>query len=138
MLLTTACQTYTPVPAQGVAPGGRVRVRLTERGSADITPSVGPSARTIDGTVTSISDSAVVLSVTDLTRYNGQEEPWRGESVTVPRAGVADITVPKLSRSRSLLFAGGIILGAVAIGSALGGTGTDIGKSGPGGPGGSQ
>jgi hypothetical protein len=129
-LLTTACHTYTPIAGQDVTPGGTVRVRLTDNGAVSVAPSVGPYARSMEGRVSSISDSAMVLSVTELTRANGQEETWRGESVTVPRSGVADMAVPKLSSTRSWLLAGGLVAGAAALGAVLGGAGQNVGKGG--------
>lgn len=137
-LLTAACHTYTPVAGQSVAPGGTVRVRLTDTGAVAVAPSVGPYARAIEGRVGSVTDSTVVLAVTGLTRANGQDETWRGESVAVPRSGVADMAVPKLSRPRSWLLAGGLMAGAAALGAVLGGAGQNVGRGGSGGGNGGQ
>lgn len=137
-LLSTACHTYTPVTGQGIEPGGVVRVRLTDRGAVDVTSSVGPYARAIEGRVSSVTDSTVVLSVIELTRANGQEETWRGESVAVPRSGVAEMATPKVSRSRSWLLAGGLLAGAAALGAVIGGTDGGVSKGSGGSSGGGK
>ena len=128
-LLMTACHTYTPVTTQGVTPGARLQARLTDRGAADLAQYVGPYARIVEGRVTQATDSVLVMSVTELTRANGVEETWRGESVTLNRNSIADLSVPKVSRTRSILLAGGIVAALVGIGLALG---TESGVSGKG------
>ncbi|MFL5577613.1 MAG: hypothetical protein ACJ79S_16785 [Gemmatimonadaceae bacterium] len=138
-ILSTACHTYVPAPDGSVAPGAVVLVRLTDRGAADVTSSVGPYARTIEGRLNSLTDSAVVVSVNEVTRANGGEETWRGETVSVQRNGVAELAVPKVSRSRSALLAGGLLAGIVALGVAFGGAGSSVGgRGGNGGTGGTK
>lgn len=136
-LLSTACRNYVPLTAPTVAPGARLQLRLTDRGRADVASLVGPGASTLEGRVTRYDDSVVVLSVTELARLDGQEETWRGESVTVSRSGIAALAEPRLSVSRTALLTAVFIAGAVAIGLSLGGGGTQGGGTG-GPPGGSQ
>ena len=133
-VLTVGCYTYTPVDSAQVASGEPVRVVLTDEGSFTVARSIGPYGSSLDGRITQKDDSGFVMSVTQVKRRSGVEETWRGESVRIPRTMVSSMTLPKLSRTRSLLAAGGIVVTAMALAAALGG-GSALGGRGPGGGG---
>lgn len=136
-LLMTACHTYVPAGAQSATPGGTAQLRLTDRGAADLAQLVGPYARVIEGRVTSVDDSTIVMSVTELTRANDVTETWKGESVTVPRSGVAELSLSRFSGSRTAVLVSGLaIIGAVAAVALSGGGG--ISGRGPGQTGGGR
>lgn len=137
-LLMTACHSYAPVTSQAVPPGADAQVRLTDRGAADLSQFVGPYAREVRGRVASVDDSTIVLAVTELTRASGVDEIWRGETVSVPRSGVAEFALSRLSPSRTATFVASVVAIGVAVGLALGGGGS-VGNKGPGpGDGGKQ
>ena len=131
-----ACRYYERTSSDALSPGGRVRVVLSERGSATVASSVGPRGEAIDGRLTSSSDSALVLSVTQVTRIGGVEEPWKGESVVVPRDAIAVVQREKISTLRTALFSTAIAAGAFLVGRSA--AGSNIGGGRGGGKGGQQ
>lgn len=132
-VLTVGCYTYTPVDSGRLDPGQPVHVTLTEEGGFRVASAIGPYGTSLDGKVTERDDSSLVMSVTQVTRRTGVEESWRGESVRVPRAAVASVTVQKLSRTKSILMASGVVVAALGLAAALGGASSLGGKRGGGG-----
>ena len=133
-VLTVGCYTYTPINPTAAPAGQRSRVQLTEAGSFAIAQYIGPYGNALDGRITQRDDSGLVMSVTQVTRRSGVEESWRGEPVRVPNSAVAAVSIPKFSRSRSALMAGGIVATALVLAASLGG-GFTLGRSGGGGGG---
>ena len=115
LLLTTGCYSYTAVTPTSVTPGRDVRVTLGDLGSASLAQLVGPRAASLDGRLLSASDSAVSMSVTQVTRDNGVEESWNGESVLIPRSTVASFGARKLSTARSVGLGAGIAAASLFI-----------------------
>lgn len=136
-VLTVGCYTYTPVNPNAALSGQRTRVDLTEAGSFAVASFIGPYGRSLEGRITQKDDSGMVVSVTQLTRRSGVEETWRGESVRVPNSAVESVSLPKLSRVRSTLLAGGILATTLGLAAGLGG-GSVLGKSSGGTGGGKQ
>jgi len=135
VLTSMACRSYVPVVPHQLAPGSTARVSLTDRGSVELASSLGPRGDLVEGRVVESDDSALVLAVSTVVRTNGVEESWRGERLAVPQSYVAEATMPKLSRVRSVLLAGGVIAGLAAIAAAIEGSNDNVVK-GPGGGGG--
>ena len=132
-VLTVGCYTYTPVDSSRLASGQPVRVTLTEEGSFRVASFIGPYGNALDGKITENDDSTLVMSVTQVKRRSGVEETWKGETVRIPRAAVAAVTLPKLSRTRSVLAAGGVVAAALGLAAALGGASSLGGRRGGGG-----
>jgi hypothetical protein len=134
-VLSGACYRYQPIDSASPALGTEVRVRLTDAGAVTLAPLVGNRIELVDGTISSVADTAVTLAVTQTTDRLGSEVPWKGESVVFPRAAVASLERKSLDRGKSYLT-GGILAGLVAAvgigfsisggggGSSTGGTGT--------------
>src|SRR5687767_4212333 len=85
--ISVGCYRYTPIdtPAQS-ALGTEVRVRLTDAGAVSLAPLVGNRVELIDGRLVSVADTGLTLSVTGTTDRLGNETPWRGEQVAIPRS----------------------------------------------------
>ena len=120
-LLTVGCYTYTPVDSARLNQGQPVRVTLTEEGGFRVASAIGPYGSSLDGRVTERDDSTLVMSVTQVTRRTGVEETWKGETVRVPRSAVASVGVQKLSKTKSVLVASGVVAAALGLAAALGG-----------------
>lgn len=131
-LVSSACYKYAPIQGIERDVGLTVRLRLTDQGSIDLAPYIGPTITTVEGTVSAVSDSALTLSMTNAVQRNGIETPWKGERVVFPRSKIASIQEKSIDRGRSWLLAGGGVAATLAIGAAfnlLGGS--NGGKVGP-------
>jgi hypothetical protein len=108
-LLLCGCYTYSNEAVSDAALMAPVRVELTEEGSQQITSQVGPRGSMLEGVVAAKSDSALVFEVSALTRFNGVEETWHGEHVTVPTLSVAKLQRRKFSALNTGLFVAGLV-----------------------------
>ena len=109
VLLLCGCYTYSNEAVSDAALMAPVRVELTEQGSQEITSQVGPRGSMLEGVVAAKSDSAFVFEVSALTRFNGVEETWHGEHVTVPTLGVSKIQRRRFSALNTGLFVAGLV-----------------------------
>jgi len=131
-----ACYRYTPIDSSSPALGSEVRLRLTDQGAIAMAPLVGNRIEVVDGHISSVSDTAVALSVTQTTDRLGSEVTWKGEQVVFPRATVAGLERRSLDKGKSYLM-GGITAGlvaAVGIGFSITGSGSNGQSSGTGTP----
>jgi hypothetical protein len=132
--VSIGCYRYAPIDAQ-VPPtlGTEVRVRLTDAGSVSLAPLIGNRIELVDGRLVSVADTSLTLSVTATTGRVGDETPWRGEEVAIPRTMVSGLEQRTLDRGKSYLV-GGITAGVVAMAAV----GFSIAGSGGGSKGGSS
>ena len=114
-MVSAGCYRYSPIDA-GAQPalGTEVRVRLTDAGAVSLAPLIGNRIELVDGRLTSVADTAVTLSVTGTTGRLGDETPWRGEEVAIPRTMVSGLERRTLDHKKSYLV-GGITAGVVAL-----------------------
>src|SRR3989442_11964848 len=77
-------------------------------------PRIGPGVARVDGAVVGATDTAYVLSVSDVLGINGGRNPWAGETVQVQRAYVANSLERRFSRGRTFVVPGGAAAGGVA------------------------
>ena len=113
LLACGACQAYSTIDPSAAPTGTPVRVSLTDNGSLALGNQLGATARTLEGTVQSVSDSSITLSVTQITRLSGAEDAWKGERVTIPRANVSNVERRSTSVGRS------VVLGALLLGGSM-------------------
>jgi hypothetical protein len=135
LCLMSACVSYvtTSAPSQG----DRVRIRLTDAGSVQLSSMIGARAESISGSIVEKQDTAWVLSVNQVERRSGSFEPWKGERVVIPTNAGLPPEKKKLSVVRTSFLIGGIVAGLGAI-LAAGGFEALTGGSGGGGPGGGK
>ena len=113
--VSVGCYGYTPIDPQATPSlGTAVRVRLTDAGAVSLAPHIGNRIEMVDGGLVAVADTAVTLSVTQTTDRLGNETPWRGEQVAIPRAMVSALERRTLDRGKSYLV-GGITAGVVAL-----------------------
>lgn len=119
------CYRYAPMDVESPSLGTSVRVQLTDAGALTMAPLIGARVEFLDGRITSAADTALTLSVTGTTDRFGNEVPWRGEHVMIPRSALAGFQRRTLDRKRSYLF-GGVAVGlvaAVGVGFGINGSG---------------
>ena len=94
-------------------------MRVTDRGRVMLERQVGAGAQRLEGRLLSATDSTLSFALTSV-RYidNPSAVRWTGETVTIARDVVVDVSERRLSRSRSWL-AGGIAALVVAALSTL-------------------
>ena len=135
LAVASGCYRYAPISMRTPEVGTRVSVSLTDAGTDDLARFVGPGVAAIEGHVVSSSDEAMHLGVTLVRLHNGAENFWKGERVSVPRVQIAEVRERRLSRSRSFLSAGTLLLAAVAAIDVFSGPGRAASRGGGGRPG---
>jgi hypothetical protein len=130
----TGCYHYVPATTSTLPNGTRVSLGLTDPGRVALADAVGPGVRRIEGQILTSTDTAVVLSVLTVQHVDlNVPVKWRGERVAISRNFVSDVSEWRLSKGRSWLLAGLIVVGAaVASTIAITGFGSDPGSDKPG------
>ncbi len=123
----TSCYTLQPFRTD-VPPGGdRVGIILNDRGRVLMDQVLGPSVDMVEGSIAGVDSAAFRVSVARVVTIRGDATTWTGETVVVPREGVAGFRERKLSKTRSWVLAG-ILLGAIVysiVGLGINGLGGD-------------
>lgn len=116
LLCCTACYRYAPIQGVATDAGQSVRVHLTDKGSVDLAPLIGPTILTLDGALSAAADTSISLSVTTAIARNGVETSWRGERVDIPRSAIASVQLRSLDKRRSWIVAAGSVGATIALG----------------------
>lgn len=114
-LLLPACYVSQPLTTPAPAPNTHIVADLTDRGTADMDPVLGPRAERIDAVVASADTVTWNLKLLRVSRRNARFEPWNGEVVPFPASAFDTVVVRRLSRGRSLLTAAAIAGGTVLL-----------------------
>jgi hypothetical protein len=114
--VASGCYTYSPLPAMP-APGSEVSLGLNDQGRIALGQSVGPAARTIEGTLSSRTDSLFVVNVNSVSYFNGLTNKWSGEPVNVGASFVQEARLRQFSRGRTALMVG--LASAAVLGFAM-------------------
>jgi hypothetical protein len=108
----TGCFQYVPANPSVIPNGGQVTVSITDRGRVALTEPVGPGVRRLEGNLVQSTDTSLVLSVTTVEYLDlGVPVKWRGERVEVSRDYVAEVQERRLSRSRTWIMTGLVVVG---------------------------
>jgi len=129
-ITTVGCYTYTPMQVSAVpAPQQQLRIELTPTGTDSLSRVLGPSVKTVDGRLISVTPEAIELGVTTVTMYSGLEQYWKGESVTIPKQYIVSLDQRSFSLGKTGLLTGAIVvmLLALSAGSGFGGIFTNSG-----------
>jgi hypothetical protein len=113
--LVAACTTFQPMPRASVQGGALVRARLSQLGSAQLAPSIGPTVDAIDGVVRSVSDTGVVFAMHGVLRSSGAYAEWNNEPLYVQHGQIDHYELARPSRLKSGLLATALIAAAVVI-----------------------
>ena len=116
LALNSACYAYQPVTGIPLAESQRVRLRLTNGGTAELARYLGPRVESASGILTRIQPGGELgVAVETVQLSDGTPQPWTGEGVVnFPAAYVRGVERSELSRSRTtigaLALAGGLLL----------------------------
>lgn len=136
VLATAGCHTFQPASVGSVAPGERVRVRVTGAFSDSLSSVLQrDDARTFEATVVSDDGSSMFLDVPVQQELRGMRFETLNQRVEVPASAFVDIETKRLDKGRSLL-AGGILAAALATVAVVELSKDSGGGNLPGGPGG--
>jgi len=132
--LTAGCYSYLPLrtPDLDPAPGMSVAVTLTDAGTQELGPYLGPDAFIVRGRYVRADERGLVLAVVQVETKRGDWQPWAGESVTLPTGHIASLEARRLAKGRTVLLAGvGVAsLAATTLAFTLTGGGGGSGGSG--------
>ena len=128
------CYKYTPLATTDAAPGTRIAVELTPAGTDTLARLVGPNVIGIEGRVVPTAGSDVLLSVSVVRKRNGEEDFWKGETVSIPPGVISGLQQRRLSTSRTLLFVGAVAAAGATVGVAASSGGSGGGDRGGGPP----
>jgi hypothetical protein len=102
---TSGCYTFTPL-ASSPTPGTELVLGLNDQGRVSLGQSVGPSAQTIEGRLSTKNDSAYVIAVKSVRYFNGGTNIWSGEPLTVGTSLVQEARERRFSPSKTGLAVG--------------------------------
>jgi hypothetical protein len=131
VVLAAACTTYTPVLPISAPTRATIRLSLTDASRTEVLGPLGAQVTSVEGTVRSVTDSAVTMSVTEVGRMSADAERFHGETVTIPSRYIVGVERKRVQVGRSLMIVGAIVGGALWI--ATQGHG-DVTSHPPGGP----
>ncbi len=127
----TGCYTHRQIDTEVVPVGTRIVAQLTERGTLEMTDSLGGSAVSVSGRVQSASVDRMIVALNRVTMRQGNAVTWSGEPVGIPRTYVNRVRERKFSAWRSMLTGAIVASGFLFVIDRLG---MDVGF--PGGSGG--
>jgi len=86
----------------------------------DVAPRIGLRARQLEGTLQSMTDSSLALSVRKVSREGGIEDSYAGEQLSLSARDFEAVAKSRTSVVRSVLAAGAIIASAFLIAKGAG------------------
>jgi hypothetical protein len=110
----SGCFRYQMVDGPQAAVGAELRVHLVEPAPDSVRRVVGAQAVSVDGRLTSASESAITLAVGATHTAAGRKNSWAGESVVLPRVAIASIERRVVDRRRTTWASAMAIAGATA------------------------
>lgn len=84
-------------------------------------PLLGQGASELKGKIESVTDSSVVLHVTEVTHVDGQTETWKGERASIPLREISSVATRRTSVARSVLLTGALAGAVYLVGHGFGG-----------------
>ena len=134
LLPCLACQRYVPADLTPPARGSDLRISLSADAGSNSFERIGSRVSQAEGRLLGATDSTLALSVTDVTRTNGLEDAWSGDTVVFHRFQIVSVERRQISRSRTLLSLGALVVGGIVAHAGLRGGETHVvGQPPPGG-----
>ena len=130
-LLCVACSTYTSINPALAPSSGTVRLSFNDAGRSETHAPFGRQLTSVEGEVRSVTDSAITISVSEVSRASSDIEQYHGEAMTIPSRYIGTIERKHVQVARSLAIAGALVAGAIWIGTQGHG---DVTYRSPGGP----
>jgi hypothetical protein len=126
-----ACSTYTSITPALAPSGGTVRLSLNDAGRAETLAPFGKQLNSVEGKVRSVTDSAIIIAISQVSRASSDVEQYHGEAMTIPSRYIGTIERRRVQVARSLAIAGAILAGAIWIGTQGHGDATYRSPEGP-------
>jgi hypothetical protein len=114
------CYNMTPIEGSTPPAGQEVRLSLSDQGSVQMAPLIGPRIGAIDGRAMESSDSALVVAVQAVVAQSGRSMAWSMEKLTVPRNAVSHVSTRTLDTKKTWAVAGLTVVGVLLVGAAFG------------------
>jgi hypothetical protein len=130
-ILCVACSTYTSITPALAPSSGIVRLSFNDAGRTETLAPFGKQLTSVEGEVRSVSDSAITIAVSEVSRASSDIEQYHGEAMTIPSRYIGAVERKHVQVARSLAIAGAILAGAIWIGTQGHG---DVTYRTPGGP----
>lgn len=118
--LQAGCYNYLPLRRAELVPSTYLAVTLTESGSEELAPYIGPNVLIIRGRFLSRTDRGLAISVLAVEGRRGDVLEWKGETVTVPGEFVRSLEERKTAAGKTVLLAGASLVGFFAAYAAFG------------------
>ncbi len=113
-LLLAGCFSYQPLqPNLPVPADAQVGVVVNDRGRAILADRVGPLIDRVEGHIDRHDGGVLTLSVYRVVNVRGEVSTWTGEKVDIPEEGILGYRPRKLSKMRTVLFAGAVVAAIV-------------------------
>ena len=99
------CYARQPVDAGAVQPGVVVVAAVSDRGRVSLNGALGDAPATVEGRLTTRTDSTITLAVREVESLRGTSSKWAGEPITLRLSDVAYVQTKRLDRGRTALVA---------------------------------
>jgi hypothetical protein len=119
-LLQVGCYNYLPLRRSSLAPTRYLAITLTDSGSDELAPYLGPDVLVVRGRYLGPTERGLTLAVESVESRRGDIARWAGESVVVPGEFVRGVEERQVSRSKTFLLAGASVVGFVVAYAAFG------------------
>lgn len=133
--LQGGCYNYLPLRRSRLEPATFVAVTLTDAGSEELAPYVGPNVYVVRGRFVGSTEHGLTLSVFQVETRRGTQLEWKGENVVVPSEFVRSLEQRQAAAGKTVLLAGvslaGFFAAYAAFGPGIGGTTPAGSGSGP-------
>jgi len=114
------CYNYVSLRRAALSPTAYVAVTLTDAGSEELTPYLGPNVYVVRGRFLSTTERGLVMSVNAVETRPGNILEWKGETVVVPGEFVRSLEERHTAASKTVLLAGASLAGFFAAYAAFG------------------
>ncbi|MEO7997969.1 MAG: hypothetical protein ABI852_11020 [Gemmatimonadaceae bacterium] len=111
LMLQQACYNSVAVAGASAAPVGPVTITVNERGRILVGNRLGSLVDHVVGRIVRADSVNVEVAVETAEDVRGNMARWGGEKFTIPREGIQSMTAKKVSRVRTGLLLGGIVVG---------------------------
>lgn len=114
MVVNVGCYTYQPLYGARPQPGQDVSLELSDQGRAALGGQLGPGVLRVEGTLQAVQNDQYTMSVSRVATISGGTANWGGEHVNIPVNDVSQAGLRTLSRGRTALLAGVVLVGVGA------------------------
>jgi len=115
-----ACYNYLPLRRSTLVPSTYLAITLTESGSEELGPYLGPSVLVLRGRFLTATERGLAISVSSVELRRGEILEWKGETVLVPGEFVRSVEERQAAHGKTALLAGASLLGMVVAYQAFG------------------